>query len=52
MTLHGWTGPLTPACEAAIAAGMVIVYVETIKGVTYQLLRGSYRVGSTVISFL
>jgi hypothetical protein len=40
MHLTGWTNPLPDFVVQAIEAGTVVVYVQNIKGVEYQLLKG------------
>jgi hypothetical protein len=51
MTLQGWTNPLPSYLENAVNSGVIKVVQVTIKGVLYELLQGSVKVGDTVLSF-
>lgn len=43
MHLLGWSQPLPEFIVTAVQSGTLTVYTETIKGQTYQFLRGTVQ---------
>jgi hypothetical protein len=51
MTLKGWTKSLPSETEQAIILDKIVVITVSDKHGTYELLKGEYKVGNTVICF-